>query len=127
MGVHNGILKLRSGSRGNVVVLSTQTEAAPARGKRLTLPSSGRAPASRAPPLMSNVKQLVVRRQQRLMHCAALHVRAQCLHPEETLAAIEQRFGLAHCLGAIQQSPIERPVLAESGPMRAEDTILPKR
>jgi hypothetical protein len=44
--------------------------------------------------------QLVVGRQQALVHRAAFHVRPQGGEPEEALASIEQGFGLAHGLPA---------------------------
>jgi hypothetical protein len=45
-------------------------------------------------------RQLVVGRQQALVHRAAFHVRPQGGEPEEALASIEQGFGLAHGLRA---------------------------
>ena len=53
--------------------------------------------------LSNRHKQLVVRRQQRLVHGATLHIRPQGFQPKKLLATIEQRLRLAYGFFAVEQ------------------------
>jgi hypothetical protein len=52
---------------------------------------------------LSRHKQLVVSRQQCLVHGAALHIRPERFQPKKLLTAIEQRLSLTHGFFAIKQ------------------------